>query len=92
MLGFFQLWHADSSAKFPLYARLRHTESGAVIAEATGLVTIPHPGQGIGILRVNNLVFDRIGAFDFIVTIEEQQEPIGIHSFEVGLRPVTRGG
>jgi len=63
-----------------------------VIAEATGLATIPQPGQGIGILRINNLVFDRLGTFDFIVTIDQNQEAIGVHSFEVALPAITRKG
>jgi hypothetical protein len=92
MLTFFQWLSSDGPGRYSVHARLRHTESGMTMAEATGLMTVIQPGMGFNVVRVENLRIDRLGAFDFVMTIEGQKAPVGIHSFEIALVPRQPGG
>jgi hypothetical protein len=92
ILTFFQLLSSDVPGRYSVHGRLRHTESGMIMAEAAGLMTIMQMGTGFNVLRMESLTIDRPGAFDFVITIEGQKESVGIHSFEIAMLPRQPGG
>lgn len=85
-LSFFQIWEADAAGEFQFRARLRHTETGATVADITGLMKIPQPGVGIGLVKIANLRIDKLGAYDFSVNVAGEPDPIGVHSFSILLQ------
>lgn len=82
-LSFFQIWDADEAGTYKFRAQLRHRDSQNVIAIVSGTVTAPRAGIGTLTLRVAPLPLKAVGVHEFLVMLDDKEEPAGIHVFEV---------
>lgn len=85
-LSFFQLWESDAAGEYQFRTRLRHTETGAAVADMGGIMKIQRPGVGISIVKIANLRIDKLGGYDFSVHVEGQPDAVGLHSFSILLQ------
>jgi hypothetical protein len=83
-LSFLQAVETDRPGQFTFRLQLQHLESGHQTAEARGVLNFVQPGYGINVVRFSNVLIDRLGTYNVILTVEDQREPI-MTSFDVML-------
>jgi len=88
-LTFFQCFESDSPAQLQFRATLQHLDDGQIVAQAMGIMNVPHQGQGGGLVKFANVVFSQIGSYVFAVSIDTMAEPITT-TFDVVLAPVIQ--
>jgi hypothetical protein len=85
-LTFFMFVNADRPGNFQLRLRLENMETGQRLIEGMGMLGVQKPGMGATPIRVGPVPIQSVGTYNFVVTIENEPEPI-ITSFEVILAP-----
>ncbi len=84
-LTFFLIMSADRPGHYGMNMKLQHLETGRNIVEAHGGITCPAPGPAVMPVRMGNVQFQAVGAYNFVVEIEGQRDPI-ITDFSVALQ------
>jgi hypothetical protein len=84
-LTFFQVFESDRPANLTLRVRIQSLDTGQVLAEGMGMMTIPKPGAGVAPIRFGQLQFSAVGSYNFVATIEGEA-PI-ITQFDVVIQP-----
>jgi hypothetical protein len=85
-LSFVQVLDSDRPGQYTFRVRLTHLESGHQVAEAMGMINFVRPGMGVSVVKFGGLVFDRLGTYNLILTLEDHADPI-LFSFNVILAP-----
>lgn len=85
-LTFFQTLESDRPGAWGVRLRLQHLETGHNVAEGMGQINFQRPGSGINPIRLQNVMFNAAGTYNFVLEINGQGEPI-IVPFDVVLAP-----
>lgn len=83
-LSFLQMMESDRPGQYTFRLQLQHLESGHQTAEARGILTFVQPGLGINVVRFNNVLIDRLGTYNLILTVEDHHDPF-VTSFDIML-------
>lgn len=83
-LTFFLSLESDRVGQWSMRFKLQNLESGRNLIEGTGGIAIQQPGPGIAPIKLGGIQFQAVGAYNFIVEVEDQREPI-ITGFQVAL-------
>jgi uncharacterized protein DUF6941 len=75
-LSFFQTLESDRPGQYTFRLQLQHLETGHQVAEARGVLNFLQPGQSINVVRFTNVLIDRLGTYNVILTLEDHREPI----------------
>lgn len=83
-LTFFQSLESDRPGTWSLRIKIQHLETGKNLLEGMGQMTFQQPGEGVNQLKFGNVPITALGAYNFVIDVEGQNEPI-ITAFEVQL-------
>ena len=82
---------SDATGHAGLHMKLQRLEDGQTLVEAHGGLVFQRPGGGLSHLTFGNVRFMAAGAYNFILEIEGQKEPL-IVPFNVILKPPSGAG
>lgn len=85
-LTFVQFFESDRPEQLQFRASLQHLDSGAIVAQAIGVLGVPHRGHGVSVVRFQNVVVNQAGGYVFAVNLGGSEEPL-TDNFDVVLRP-----
>jgi hypothetical protein len=75
-LTFFTCVDSDRPGHWSMKFRIHHLETGANIIEGHGAIVCQQPGPALVPIRIAPLQFQAVGAYNFVIDIEEHREPI----------------
>ncbi len=75
-LTFFQAMESDRPGQYAFRIQVQHLETGHSLAEARGVLNFMQPGPAMNVVRFANVMVDRLGTYNFTLTIEEHREPV----------------
>jgi hypothetical protein len=85
-LTFFHLLESDRPGQYGMTGKLQVLETGRTIVEFRGGFGLLQPSPVVIPLRLGNVLLQEVGAYQFILEIEGEREPI-ITQFSVILQP-----
>lgn len=92
-LTFFSSWESDRPGIFDLKLKLQHLETGQTLIEARGGMQFKQPGNAVAPMKLGPLQFSAVGAYNLVIEIEGQREPIIIDfAVQLNLSPPPHGG
>jgi hypothetical protein len=74
-LTFMHVLEADRPGNFMVKLRVEHLETGRRLIEGQGQIAVPQPGRVIAPFKVP-LQLDAVGAYNFILELDGEKEPI----------------
>lgn len=84
LLTFFTALESDRPGQWSMKFRLQNLETGKNLVEGAGGITIQQPGLIVAPIKIGGVQFQAVGAYNFILEIEESREQI-ITGFNVSL-------
>lgn len=75
-LTFFQNWESDRLGNFDMKMKIQHLESGHVLVEARGNMSVNQPGPIYAPIRLAPLQFNAVGTYNLVIEIEGEREPV----------------
>lgn len=90
-LSFFQGFKAEEIGQHWFEAKLSHTETGKILAQAMGSVQVSKPGPAFSVLRFSGIKFENLGAYYFRYGEVGQDQAIDYH-FDVKLKELEPKG
>ena len=90
-LTFLQCLESDRPGNWSVKMRLQHLETGRNVMEAHGMMPFPQPGIAMAPVKLGNIQIRDVGAYNFVVEIEGQPNPL-ITDFSVILNIPPQAG
>jgi hypothetical protein len=81
-LAFYQCFESDRPGTFTIRMHIEVMETGQRVLEGMGMMNIPKPGLGFGLMKFANVPLPAFGSYSLVVQIEGEREPI-IWTFNV---------
>jgi len=81
------LFTGDRPEQWSWRMAIQHLERGKTLVEARGFANVQQPGPGAMPVKFGGVRFDAAGAYNIVLHLEGQREPIELLQFAVMLAP-----